>query len=357
MADISVEAEKLLAQAEWEKLDAYDRAVSALRGCKYRISLNSGVALATAVDVMVHDIGLHALLKTIEESRVNIVTENMLKGIENTQYYSLFAQLPSFKAIRARIATGGPVPESVTGDTDEEDDIKSEASAVITTERKKPRHMNSFTHYINIIIRQHIAKKDNNKLAYRVSDQLKRDIDSLIKDFISNRMTRYLKSFLEVKGTKTVNEQQVIAALTLMLSDGDVVVNTSSLVDRIHLSLNRMRVFNKEYKDKPKEFKDELDPTAYIAVQDTVYIPSTECTADQKPATLRKTKAKRDITEEMTTTVKVARKAKTPPAVEVQPDVTTEVQATTTLASPVDAQVPVKPAKVPRVAKVTSKSS
>lgn len=257
------------ARTSWASENEYEKALSALRTAKVRISFYAVVVLATAVDTLVHDLGLHAVQNTVADGKINITIKHLLQGIENTTYYPLFSQLPSFfNLCNGMIEIEDETPEAE--DVEHEEEVDDE----ITAERKRPRHMNSFMHYISLIVRQHVPVRSDGKKAYRVTSEFKRVLNLIVKDFISNRVSNFLLTFLEVKDTKTVNESQVVAAIKLMLKDTYIVVDSTPLISRIDRSISRIKTYYEEYKEcKDVGLKSGRKPEDYIATKDPAFVP------------------------------------------------------------------------------------
>ncbi len=215
---------------EYRALGEYERAEAALNNSKYRISPRAVAAVATIVDQMVHDIGLFVVKKTINEYRADLKNRYLLDDdLCSLGTYSLFSQLATFSDFRSNPAKYDK--KKVATDVDDADDT--------IVEDKTPQRMRDFSYYVGSIIKQHIAtrpafdKKGNtyHKAVNRVTDPLKLLISDLLQDFISNRMTNYLRVLLHVKDAKTVSDDQVTAALELMLLDSTTTIDsTFSLV-------------------------------------------------------------------------------------------------------------------------------
>jgi len=287
-------------QKSWDALNEYAKAFMALKSAKVRISFYAVVVLATAVDTLVHDLGLHAVEKTIADKKINITTQHLIKGIENTTYYPLFSQLPSFYSVfnSGNTDETADVAETDVAEPTEEDIAEVDDGDV--TERKRPRHMNNFMHYISLIVSQHVPTRPEGRKAYRVTSNFKKALNLIVKDFISNRMASYLQTFLEIKDTKTVNEFQVIAALKLMLKDTYMTTDSTKLFERINRSVERVKNYNVTYKEcKDPKIRSEMNPETFIARKDDVVIPQLPVEIPKENTTSKAKKSKAQPTPQV----------------------------------------------------------
>lgn len=287
-----LQSDKDKAQLEaFNTLDAYDRADTALKSSKYRISPRAIAAVATVVDFMVHDIGLFVLRQTIKTSYTKMVYNHLLKSpeLEALVSYSLFGSLSVYKAFLENPTSFDKSPKDNAGkvdanDSNDVDDDNDASDSVL--EDKSPIRMQQFGYYIKKIVYQHIALKErpNKKTGEpkmipvnNLSVPLKLLISELLRDFISTRMTNYLRVLLQVKNAKTVNDKQVLAALELMLLDSEYTVESQQLLLRVSNNVDRLKSYDMacaENKELKKEGSELVDLSQFLQrdMSDTVVV-------------------------------------------------------------------------------------
>lgn len=231
----------------WMKYDEYKKALAALAGSKYRISQRAVVALAAVADSLVHEFGLHAVQQTLHKERTNIMNKYMANGVQDLSLYPLVAPLASFQEFLT----------SLTEDNDEtEKEIEAEDSII---ENKTPKRLLDFVYYVGRIVKQHIAVSDDGVGTTRVTKEFKTLMSNLLRDFISNRMTNIVRVILRVRNAKTVSDDQIVAALEIMMSDSPQHADPEELLAKVNTCVDRWTTYLIDCKSGNKDVDQYLN--------------------------------------------------------------------------------------------------
>ena len=297
----------------WTGGDAKTNATRALQNAKYRISSRAVIALASALDKLVHEFGLHAVKNTIAANRTNISEEHFFTGVEDLPLYPLVSTLESFQQFKTRMMA----PPAPKAEKPEEKDADNANNPIVVD--NVPRGHNNFGYYVHNIVQQHIPSvervKDGKTVqtrAVRVTKEFKNLMSTFLSDFISNRMTCFLRVLLEVRDAKTVTEEHICCALRLMMQDAHC--DPTELLKYVSERIDRWNKYEQdhvvvEYNEevvlaelKPVEPAEEAPPS-----------PKKKAKAD-KPAKAPKTKVEKPAKAPKADKPKVATRPRKPAA-------------------------------------------
>ncbi len=235
----------------------------AVGSAKYRISMDAVVALTAIVDMLTHELSLHAIKNTIAAGKCTVVNKFLMENIDRVSLYSLFYPLSSYQKMLNQMHSGkeeepetAAEPEDDSGDVEETDSVLEEET--LTGSRKLDQRSRSFLNFVGKIAQNHIYRDSVEggkfKASLRLSTKFKEFVSDMICEFIGVRLTTILRVLMKLKNAKTVSDDYIMAAVELMLMDAPIETNGASLERLRDFVQSKYQVYT-EYNSELKKLR------------------------------------------------------------------------------------------------------
>ena len=160
----------------------------AVSSAKFRISMDAVVALTAIVDMLTHELSLHAIKRTIAAGKCTVVNKFLMENVDQVPLYSLFYPLSSYQKMLNQMHSGqhSDETEAETNAVDQVDEVldADETDSVVgeetlTGSRKLDQRSRSFLNFVGKIAQNHIYRdpvEGNKTKAFCVCQQSSRNL-------------------------------------------------------------------------------------------------------------------------------------------------------------------------------------
>lgn len=227
VADYSSEVSKTPTTAvseSWASATPLVKARLALSERKYRISPGAIVALASVVDQLTHEFSVHVIQNTLEANRVDVKNDFFMSGVEKLSLYPLVSSLKTFEEEKA---TPGATADALRRHKNKDKTQTGVVAEGSTESDDDDDGLPDFSFYVGNVLGSHIfveavtdeSGETKTRQTSRSSEEFRVFVSNMILEFISSRVTNFIRVILRVRNAKTVSDDLVLAALELMMVD------------------------------------------------------------------------------------------------------------------------------------------